>query len=296
MNPLLSIIVPFYGSADPVDLHRCEASLKRQGLNEGSYEVIVVDDDGKGLGAARNKGMRQAHGTYLLFLDADDVLLPSSLSYCVDLLRMYQPDMLSFGYIPITSVVGIDNVESEGSVEVYVSGAEYMAHHNFMGTAWRHLFLREWLDHNQLCFAEEVYHEDEAFVAKAYFLAGTTVITDKLVYGYMQSEVSILNNTEWEHRKKRMDDFMSLLLDLKSFLASHLNSSSELQHKALIRRLSFLTIDFLLQLRRNRCPIGDGLKYFKQLKKNRLLPLPDGHYSNKYTLARCIINPVSFFV
>ena len=227
MNTLLTVIIPFYGKANPADLQRCKTSLEQQGLSPALYEVIVADDGGKGLGAARNNGMEQAKGDYLLFVDADDVVLPESLSFCIDLLNMYHPDMLSFGFIPIAAGSTINSVSSDENMEVYHSGAEYMVGHNFMGTAWRHLYRREWVEQQHLRFAEEVYHEDEAFVAKAYFLAGTTVVTDKLVYGYTQSPDSILLNTDWMQRQKRMDDFMGQLLALNDFRAFYLPQSTE---------------------------------------------------------------------
>ena len=80
MSPFISIIIPFYGTADPVLLQRCLDSIRRQGMEEGSYEIIVVDDNGKGLGGARNQGIRQATGTYLMFVDADDYLFPNHFS------------------------------------------------------------------------------------------------------------------------------------------------------------------------------------------------------------------------
>lgn len=53
MSPFISIVIPFYGTADPVLLQRCLYSIRQQWMEEGSYEIIVADDNGKGLGGAR---------------------------------------------------------------------------------------------------------------------------------------------------------------------------------------------------------------------------------------------------
>ena len=92
MTPFISIIIPFYGTADPVLLQRCITSIREQGMEEGSYEIIVADDNGKGLGGARNRGIGRATGIYLMFVDADDYLFPNILlifvrSGCVRLRR-----------------------------------------------------------------------------------------------------------------------------------------------------------------------------------------------------------------
>lgn len=65
MSPFISIVIPFYGTADPVLLQRCLDSIRRQGMEEGSYEIIVADDENRTTGGARNNGMQQAHGEYL---------------------------------------------------------------------------------------------------------------------------------------------------------------------------------------------------------------------------------------
>lgn len=48
------------------------------GLNE-KYGFKLISQDNKGVGSARNRGAKAAKGNYLLFLDADDVLLPNAL-------------------------------------------------------------------------------------------------------------------------------------------------------------------------------------------------------------------------
>jgi glycosyltransferase involved in cell wall biosynthesis len=89
-GPEVSVVIPAYNSAKT--LPRALDSVFSQSLR--SYEVIVVDDgstddlsgalrsytnrvrllrqDNAGPSAARNNGVRQANGTYIAFLDADD--------------------------------------------------------------------------------------------------------------------------------------------------------------------------------------------------------------------------------
>ena len=55
MNPMLSIIIPFYGNADKQLLNRCIKSIEEQGLDAGSCEVIVADDEGIGRASCRER-------------------------------------------------------------------------------------------------------------------------------------------------------------------------------------------------------------------------------------------------
>lgn len=292
MKPLLSIIIPFYGNASKQRLDLCIDSIRAQHMAEGSYEIIVADDEGRGPGGARNIGMSRAKGTYILFVDADDVLFTDTLHVCLALVRQHQPDMLSFGFRETHSYMSVVVPSVINNTSLYVSGAEYMLNHNFLGTVWRHLFHREWLEDSELQFAENIYHEDEAFVAKAYYKAGKTIVTDWVVYNYVHREGSLLATFTLTECRKRISDFRAVLSDLKSFI-NQLYRPPKLQRRAIQRRLSFLTIDYLVQLKRNNCTLAEWRKAIKSLRREGLLPLHTENYSSKYMLARWIINPIS---
>lgn len=92
-----SIIIPCYGT--PEDLfRRCLDSIKNQTLQP--YEVICIDDcspidtpqiakdygykyirhkENLHNGGARNTGIREATGDYLVFINSDDYILPNTL-------------------------------------------------------------------------------------------------------------------------------------------------------------------------------------------------------------------------
>lgn len=100
MKPKISIIVPVYNAEKT--LARCLDSVLEQSFRD--FEVIVVDDGSHdsssslcdrycmtddrirvihqanaGVSVARNAGIRNAQGTYLLFLDSDDALEEGAL-------------------------------------------------------------------------------------------------------------------------------------------------------------------------------------------------------------------------
>lgn len=94
-SDLISVIIPCYRQAR----YLSEAIESVRAQTYAPVECIVVDDgspdntreiaarypevrylaqENQGVSAARNKGMREAHGEYLIFLDADDRLLPAA--------------------------------------------------------------------------------------------------------------------------------------------------------------------------------------------------------------------------
>ena len=95
--PLVSIVIPTYNHA-----HFLGEAIESARTQEGARTEILVVDDGSaddpaavvrrypsvklirqenaGLAAARNAGWRHAQGRYVVFLDADDRLLPGALA------------------------------------------------------------------------------------------------------------------------------------------------------------------------------------------------------------------------
>lgn len=105
----VSIIIPSYNSAH--FLHAAINSVLANSLMPEYYEIIIIDDgstdniievlgqydqqeninlvsqQNKGLSSARNTGINLAKGLYVVFLDADDIIMPEKLRLQLDFLE-----------------------------------------------------------------------------------------------------------------------------------------------------------------------------------------------------------------
>jgi glycosyltransferase involved in cell wall biosynthesis len=112
--PLISVIIPAYNVASYIG--ETLDSVYAQTFT--NYEVILVNDgsldtqdlelglepyadrlrylrqDNAGASAARNRGLRAAHGKYIAFLDADDLWLPNYLEEQLKFLRERNCDLV----------------------------------------------------------------------------------------------------------------------------------------------------------------------------------------------------------
>ena len=75
----VSIIIPVWGSYEKY-LNDCLASIHQQSFQD--FEIIIVRDK-TDLPSARNEGIKQAKGEYILPMDVDDCLLPGYLEKTV---------------------------------------------------------------------------------------------------------------------------------------------------------------------------------------------------------------------
>lgn len=105
--PFLSVIIPLYNKE--LYIGTTIHSVLNQSFDD--FEIIVVNDGSKdkslqvvngiqdgririinqqnaGVSAARNRGMNEAQGEYLFFLDADDILLDGAFEVCNELRRI----------------------------------------------------------------------------------------------------------------------------------------------------------------------------------------------------------------
>lgn len=116
---MISVVVPIYNverylrrALDSILSQTCkdwEAILVDDGSTDGSsliadeYEKMdnrfkVIHKPNGGLSDARNAGMEQVSGTYLLFLDADDFLHPQMMELCLEAMQRDASDLVAFTY------------------------------------------------------------------------------------------------------------------------------------------------------------------------------------------------------
>lgn len=198
MEPMISVIVPVYNGERT--LARCLNSLSRQ--SHRRLEVLVVDDgstDGGpalcarraaedarfrllrqpngGVSSARNRGLAEAAGEFITFVDADDWVEPD---YCAALLALCQRWNAQLAYCWETH----RTTRADSGRILLWSGAAYTWPQKYAHqTCWGALYRRELLA--GLRFREDLaVGEDSLFFAQAALRADTIVFQDRALYHY----------------------------------------------------------------------------------------------------------------
>jgi glycosyltransferase involved in cell wall biosynthesis len=102
-DPLVTVIIPCYNGAAFVEeaiasalaqtYHRVEVIVIDDGSTDRSAEIAqafpirYIYQENRGLTPSRNLGIQESRGSYLVFLDADDRLLPDAIKTGLDVLQ-----------------------------------------------------------------------------------------------------------------------------------------------------------------------------------------------------------------
>ena len=298
-QPLVSFIIPTYNLPEPL-LRECIESIMALSLREYEREIIVVDDGSKhaaiaclgdladtiiyirqknsGLSAARNRGIQNASGLYLQFVDGDDLLISNLYEHCLDLARFQKPDMVMFDFCrKMTKEKTYDDLP-------VISGSDLMHHHNIRATACGYLFKTTTL--GNLRFTPGICHEDEEFTPLLLLRTESVIRTSAPAYFYRERRDSITTSKNVRKVLQRLHDFKGVIYRLHAQASLSNDQWSTLDRLALLRRVHQLTMDYIYQViieTRSRHYLDRQLA---ELRNHSLFPLPDKDYTKKYTWFR----------
>lgn len=299
----ISVIIPHY-NLQPALLTRAIESVAGQWAEEYNlWEVIVVDDgsdqppvatvaslhrDNVRLfcrpharqGAARNFGLTQAQGQYILFLDADDYILPGTLAPLLTLARSKGLDILRFHTVATSSPSKsrYHRVQAEDrrstalpSCSTTISGEEYMLRHNLHDSPVSFLFRRDLAMSHDICFPENIYLEDSFFTALLHHHAATLCTADSKVYAYYQRSNSTVNNATAQHRAMLRTHHLTAIRQLGDFIKDEAGRSDTrgLQHKH-----TSLIVDYIRRICRDLTWTEIRDEQLPLMRRKGLLPLP----------------------
>lgn len=239
MNIKISIIVPVYKVEDY--LEKCVDSLINQTYK--GIEIILVDDGSPdacpgicddfaqkdkrikvihkkngGLSDARNVGLLDAEGEYVLFVDSDDYI---DLDSCEKFIRA----IMSAECKPVIVVGNARRIENGVITEMMhtfhsyctvVTGKEYLKKELESNTmhmaAWLNLYSRNFLINNDLLFKFGLIHEDEQFTPRVFLKADSVLSTDIVFYNYLIREGSI---TTQKNKVRNAEHLIGTCLELE---------------------------------------------------------------------------------
>lgn len=228
---MISIVIPIF-NAEKV-INRCMQSIIREKFDD--VQVILVDDGStdesyniclewkkntdyvevihtrnNGVSAARNRGILEAKGEYVLFLDADDWLLNGWYEE-INALMDKKYDLILFSY----KVVYEDKRKNyevhsfcEGKIKVN-QVYESLATTTYMNFCWGKLIKLSFLRQNNILFSVgKKIGEDSEFQFKILQFAPSIYYRKFSMISYYQGEDSVMHRFEESKFKNLEEDFI----------------------------------------------------------------------------------------
>ena len=231
--PKASVIVPVYNVE--AYLEKCVQSILLQ--TEQDFELLLVDDgstdssgqlceelakqdsrirvihqENQGLGGARNTGIREAKGDWLLLVDSDDWIEPEILEKSLEAGLREEADMVVF---PFRSV---DEEGRELAVfreNIPVGRAFALKERKDIlltaPVAWNKLYRTAFFRETGLAYPSRVWYEDIRTTPKLMALARRMVFISDIGYNYLQRQGSIMNSGKVARNVEIIEAFDDIL-------------------------------------------------------------------------------------
>jgi hypothetical protein len=202
---------------------RTAAMVQELALRHPACAVRVVSQPNQGLAGARNRGVAEARGDYLLFLDADDVLLPGTLDALGQVIATHAPDVIVCDF----NMWRPDNMRKSRPVsfshpaDTLVRDREaflctyFMDRHTY---AWAHVFRREvYARAAQPVFPVGRYYEDVSAMPGLLAECNSLYRLARPIIDYRQHSSSMKNAVS----AKWCTDYVLALQQVKQSLGRH---------------------------------------------------------------------------
>lgn len=258
-NIKISVILPVFNEQDYIAATL--DSIFNQDFSD--FEVIVIDDgstddtlriveekfqnstvphkiihqENNGVSSARNRGIDESCGEYIVFVDGDDYILTNHLSqlynndYDFSLIQMVKKENNN---ITNPHIYDVDEITTDEFIK-----QEFLMKilFNFVQLSFKADIIKE---HN-LMFRQDIsYGEDTDFAIRALSYGNSIKISNEITYYYLQHKDSLISTS-----KLRRFDFIPVLEDLSLFFKNqNKNELSELVITSRIPRAIFGNMNY----------------------------------------------------
>lgn len=224
----ITIVVPVYNVPELL-LRRCLESLYEQSytrlefivVNDGSSDPVCeklplsfakmdkrfkyISQDNRGVSSARNTGVNNASGLYIMFVDGDDSLSVSAIDYVISTIKKNKADSYIFGF----SVCKMDQIKTNDTerIQKIISSYEienlifdivgfdtkkYTKYNLNIDSPWAKVFLLPKIKEHHISFEESLSRSEDALFCAEYFERCSSVYVDNYsIYNYVFNEESL---------------------------------------------------------------------------------------------------------
>ena len=240
-NCKISIIIPVYNVENFIA--QCIESALNQTYKE--LEIIIVDDGSKdasgiicdkyskkddriivihkkngGVSSARNKGLENATGKYVMFLDSDDFLQETACELLYNVIEANNMDYIIGNYI-FTTYDGkkwhnpVFNMNESFDVNIKDYPKSFFVMNSIANNK---IFRRDFIEKNNLRFLEGAIAEDAIFCSLCYTKSPNSFYVNDIIFNYRQNKenTSISTSCDENYFRKLNQSYKLIYHNYKS--------------------------------------------------------------------------------
>lgn len=206
LKPTFSIIIPVYNAQNTIsrsiesvllqEMQDFELILVNDGSSDNSLQICkkyakdnpkirVIDKKNGGVSSARNEGINNSNGEYVVFLDSDDTISPKLLKLFYKVIEEQYTDLVFCNFAIVTNAQSIPNkvdVEEVSSKKDISSQFEKLYNANLLNCCWGKCYKRKLINYK---FDSKLQlGEDFLFVLSYLENAKTVYYINQELYNY----------------------------------------------------------------------------------------------------------------
>lgn len=306
-NIKVSIIVPVYNSAKYIgstldsiinqDFNSFEVIVIDDGSTDDSLEIIeeklskstvlhnVIHQENSGVSNARNRGIEEAQGEYLVFVDSDDYITGNHLSELyngetdfslIQFIKKEGNKSSTPNHISKRSMSCEDLIKMELNMQIPF---------NF----WQLMYRASIINENNIRFNPDyIYGEDIEFALKALSYGKEVAISNEVTYYYIQHEESAINTSEY-----RRFEVVDIFENLSEFYKNQgKNDLADLIITSRVPKAIFGNMNYFFY---NDYDFDEVLAKMQELDLLTKLSKYEGDSKFKYKIKAFLLNPKIYY-
>lgn len=306
-NIKVSVIVPVYNSAEYIgstldsivnqDFNGFELIVVDDGSTDGSLDIIkerlskstvshkIIHQENSGVSGARNRGIEEAQGEYLVFVDSDDYITGNHIS------ELYNGET-DFSLIQFVKKEG-NVVSAPNHISKRLMSCEDLIRmeldmqlpFNF----WQLMYKASIVNDNDIRFNPDyIYGEDIEFALKALSFGEEVAISNEVTYYYMQREDSAIKTSDY-----RRFEVVEIFENLAEFYRKQgKNDLADLIITSRIPKAIFGNMNFFFY---NDYDFDEVMSKMQELDLFNKLSKYEGDSKFKYKIKAFLLNPKVYY-
>lgn len=276
---LVSLVIPVYNGATFINeclesVRACpsdeiECIVVNDGSTDRTVEICMrfihadarfclINKENTGVSDSRNRGISEATGNYVFFLDADDYIEVSKWPEILSDAASGAYDMVSYGYYDLYDSGDTKKEQFPEDCDIRTA----LLSTTLLNTCWGSLLRRDVIENSHLRFREDLKTcEDAIFMLDFAQNAKNIKLSGSCVLYYRIHPGSVMQSTGMD---SKLSDLASLFLRRKEYL---LNNFDEAAHKSMYRSLFSVITDLFRAYTENRRVLEISRKYKESMSE-----------------------------